>query len=124
MPAVWTNGWYSRTDRGASERLARHIAEAFDDVDYVTLDDVDGVPSVELAFMEDRGILTPARILELGRKLKATVGEHALKFHQARSFDVTFLVMHDFLRDGHPFSDEQETDYGTPFDEFEKAWTR
>lgn len=117
------NKWYSRTD-AECERLARHIAEAFADVPYVWLNDIDGIPSVEFSFPQDQGMLTPERILELGRRLRNVVGEYPVQFNQAGGRDVTFLVMHTLMRDGRPFNQEQESDYGVPFDEFEAAWTR
>jgi hypothetical protein len=118
------NKWYSPTDAGC-ERLARYIAEAFADVAYVSLNDIDRIPSVEFALRNDQGLLTPERILELGRRLKEVADEHPVLFHQAGGRDVTFLVLHTYMRDGRSFNEELVNDYGgIPLDELEKAWTR
>ena len=115
-----TNHWYSKEQGMACERLARHIAEAFPELDHIELNDIDHIPSVELCKYE--GVLTPAKVLEFGRRLCAVVGDYPVRFHLMRSSDVTFLVVHDLLATSYG-DDEHVEEYGTPFEDLEKAWS-
>lgn len=112
--------WFS-VDKGAEcERLARAISQAFPEPNLVEFDDVDGVPSVEFAFF--RSILTPAQVLDIGRRLKAVVGEYPVRFQQLRSGDVVFMVVHELMRE-ESFREGYVDEYGVPFEELEKAWS-
>ena len=117
-----TNNWYN-TEYGDGEMMGDRIGDAFPDVDFVDLSTIDGIPCVEFGFRSNRPVLTPGQILALGRRLKEIVDDyHPVKFQQARSHDVTFLVLHETMRDGRPFSNEQQTGYGTPIEEVAAAW--
>jgi hypothetical protein len=112
--------WFSAENGAECERLARSISEAFPEPDNVQFNDIDGIPCVEFAFF--KSIMTPAQVLDIGRRLKAVVGEYPVRFQQLRSGDVIFMVVHELMRDGDPFRDGYVDDYGVPFEELEKAW--
>lgn len=116
--------WYSEENAAACKKLEKRITKEFKDVNYLDLNRIDGIPSVEFGFRNESPVLTPARILALGERLKKVVGDLPVKYQQSRSRDVTFLVLSELIWDrGEPFSEEQRSEYGTEIKDIEASWT-